>query len=157
MLWGLIRRERNTRNQDFATHKEAKALCNRNHRKLVRAGGGTRKLRHVGLPAIAAGCERKYLRCINKRAPTAVRIVFCYSSSVRFSVSTITLCFAAALGAGAAYSQGREDGQWAMPGKDYAGTRYSDLAQIMAANVGQLKPAWCFPPESLAGTKANPW
>jgi lanthanide-dependent methanol dehydrogenase len=85
-----------------------------------------------------------------------VRIVFCYSSSVRFSVSTITLCFATALSAGAAYSQGREDGQWAMPGKDYAGTRYSDLAQITAANIGQLKPAWSFSTGVLGGHEGQP-
>jgi lanthanide-dependent methanol dehydrogenase len=84
-----------------------------------------------------------------------VRIAFCYSSSVRFG-RAIALCFAAALGTGSAYSQVREDGQWAMPGKDYAGTRYSDLAQITAANVGRLKPAWSFSTGVLGGHEGQP-
>jgi hypothetical protein len=40
---------------------------------------------------------------------------------MRFSASTLALCFSAVLGAGPAYPQGRDDGQWTMPGKDYAG------------------------------------
>ena len=33
-----------------------------------------------------------------------------------------------------------EDGQWTMPSKDYASTRYSGLNQINRANVAKLKP-----------------
>ena len=32
-----------------------------------------------------------------------------------------------------------DDGQWVMPAKDYASTRYSALGQITAANVGQAE------------------
>jgi PQQ-dependent dehydrogenase (methanol/ethanol family) len=35
-----------------------------------------------------------------------------------------------------------DDGQWLMPGKDYANTRYSQLAQITSANVASLKLVW---------------
>ena len=35
-----------------------------------------------------------------------------------------------------------DDGQWAVPGKNYAVTRYSTLKEITAANVGGLKVAW---------------
>jgi PQQ-dependent dehydrogenase (methanol/ethanol family) len=35
-----------------------------------------------------------------------------------------------------------DDGQWALPAKDYSGTRYSPLKGITTANVGQLKVAW---------------
>jgi hypothetical protein len=38
----------------------------------------------------------------------------------------------------------QEDGQWPMPAKDYANTRYSGLADITTENVKQLKPAWTF-------------
>src|SRR5262245_51273079 len=38
----------------------------------------------------------------------------------------------------------REDGQGTMPGRDYAATRYSPLAQLTPANVGRLRPVWNF-------------
>ena len=53
-------------------------------------------------------------------------------------------------GAQAGYAPGRpapaakEDGQWTMPGKDYASTRYSGLAQITAANARRLRPVRSF-------------
>jgi PQQ-dependent dehydrogenase (methanol/ethanol family) len=75
---------------------------------------------------------------------------------VRIRRSIFAFCFVAALVAGPAYSQGREDGQWAMPGKDYAGTRYSDLAQITAANVGRLRPVWSFSTGVLGGHEGQP-
>ena len=34
--------------------------------------------------------------------------------------------------------------QWVMPGRDYAGTRFSPLDQIKPDNVGQLQVAWTF-------------
>src|SRR5690242_8072400 len=37
-----------------------------------------------------------------------------------------------------------EDGNWTIPGKDYASTRFSGLDQINASNVGNLKVAWTF-------------
>jgi PQQ-dependent dehydrogenase (methanol/ethanol family) len=85
-----------------------------------------------------------------------VRIAFCYSFSVRFSRSTVAICFAAALAAGPAYSQGHDDGEWTMPGKDYAGTRFSGLAQITSTNVGQLKPVWSFSTGVLGGHEGQP-
>jgi alcohol dehydrogenase (cytochrome c) len=36
------------------------------------------------------------------------------------------------------------DGDWLMPSRDYAGTRYSPLAEISTANVAQLQLAWTF-------------
>ena len=49
-----------------------------------------------------------------------------------------------------------DDGQWTMPAKDYASTRFSDLAQITAQNVGQLKPAFTFDTGFLKGHEAAP-
>src|SRR4051812_589117 len=37
-----------------------------------------------------------------------------------------------------------DDGQWTMPSKDYANTRFSGLTQIDKANVGQLQLALSF-------------
>ncbi|MEO6210717.1 MAG: PQQ-dependent dehydrogenase, methanol/ethanol family [Gemmatimonadaceae bacterium] len=35
-------------------------------------------------------------------------------------------------------------GDWAMPSRDYAGTRYSPLTEITTANAGQMQLAWTF-------------
>jgi len=37
-----------------------------------------------------------------------------------------------------------EDGQWVMPAKNYASTRYSGLDQITTENIEALKVAWTF-------------
>jgi PQQ-dependent dehydrogenase (methanol/ethanol family) len=50
----------------------------------------------------------------------------------------------------------REDGQWPMPGKDNAVTRYSGLAQITSANARQLRPVWTFSTGVLGGHEGQP-
>src|SRR4051812_44988362 len=50
----------------------------------------------------------------------------------------------------------QEDGQWMMPAKDYASTRYSGLDQIKAGNVRNLKLAWTFSTGVLHGHEAAP-
>jgi len=60
-------------------------------------------------------------------------------------------------GAGALEAQrARDDGQWTMPGKDYAATRYSALAQLTPANVAGLKPVWNFSTGVLRGHEGQP-
>ena len=44
-----------------------------------------------------------------------------------------------------------DDGQWTMPGKNYAATRYSGLAQITPANAPRLRPVWSFATGVLGG------
>src|SRR5438067_1585969 len=75
---------------------------------------------------------------------------------MRFAVSTAAIFVVAALGVNPACSQEREVGEWTMPGKDYAATRYSGLAQINRANVGQLKPVWSFSTGVLGGHEGQP-
>ncbi len=41
-----------------------------------------------------------------------------------------------------------DDGQWTMPSKNYASTRFSSLTELTPANVKQLQPLFSF---SLAG------
>src|SRR3954464_5608754 len=48
----------------------------------------------------------------------------------------------AAISAGATLAQ--SPGEWPMAARDYASTRYSELAQITTSNVAQLKPAFTF-------------
>jgi alcohol dehydrogenase (cytochrome c) len=50
----------------------------------------------------------------------------------------------------------QEDGQWPMPAKDYANTRYSGLTDITTENVKQLKPAWTFSTGVNHGPEAAP-
>jgi lanthanide-dependent methanol dehydrogenase len=49
-----------------------------------------------------------------------------------------------------------EDGQWTMPAKDYAATRYSGLAQITAQNAKSLHPVWSFSTGVLGGHEGQP-
>ena len=49
-----------------------------------------------------------------------------------------------------------EDGQWTMPGRDYASTRFSPLAQINSGNATTLHPVWTFSTGVLAGHEGQP-
>ncbi len=49
-----------------------------------------------------------------------------------------------------------EDGQWLMPAKNYASTRYSGLDQINTENVKSLKNAWTFSTGVNRGQEAAP-
>ena len=51
---------------------------------------------------------------------------------------------------------GREDGQWTMPAKDYASTRYAGMSEITPANAGNLKVAWTFSTGLVRGHEAAP-
>ena len=51
---------------------------------------------------------------------------------------------------------GAEDGQWTMPSKDYAATRYSGLAQITTQNARSLHPVWTFSTGVLGGHEGQP-
>ena len=48
------------------------------------------------------------------------------------------------------------DGDWPMAAHDYASTRYSALAEVTTANVGQLKLAWTFSTSIDKGHEAAP-
>ncbi|HMA43306.1 MAG TPA: PQQ-dependent dehydrogenase, methanol/ethanol family [Gemmatimonadales bacterium] len=49
-----------------------------------------------------------------------------------------------------------DDGQWTMPGKDFAATRYSALSAITSANVSRLRPVWSFSTGVLGGHEGQP-
>ena len=38
----------------------------------------------------------------------------------------------------------KDPGEWVQQASDYSLTRYSPLAQLTAANVGQLQPMWTY-------------
>src|SRR5947209_10528660 len=53
-------------------------------------------------------------------------------------------------------SRNEEDGQWPMPAKNYASTRFSGLDEINAGNVQNLKVAWTFSLGVNRGQEAAP-
>lgn len=53
-------------------------------------------------------------------------------------------------------AQSAQDGEWTMPGKDYASTRYSELGLINAGNAKGLRPVWTFSTGVLAGHQGQP-
>ena len=65
----------------------------------------------------------------------------------------------AAPAAGGAHATARldpEDGQWTRPGKSLSGLRYSQLTEITAANVRDLRPTWTFSTSVLRGHEEAP-
>ncbi len=50
----------------------------------------------------------------------------------------------------------QDDGQWVLPGNNYASTRYSTLNQISTYNVHKLKAAWTFSRGVLRGQEGSP-
>ena len=55
-----------------------------------------------------------------------------------------------------ALAAGQDDGQWTMPSKDYAATRYSALSQITRSNARGLHPVWTFSTGVLGGHEGQP-
>jgi lanthanide-dependent methanol dehydrogenase len=49
-----------------------------------------------------------------------------------------------------------DDGQWLMPARNFASTRYSGLTEITSNNVGRLKLAWSFSTGVQRGHEAAP-
>src|ERR1700722_9381141 len=68
---------------------------------------------------------------------------------------SLPMILALALVSSAAAAAG-EDGQWTMPGRDYASTRFSPLAQINSGNATTLHPVWTFSTGVLAGHEGQP-
>src|SRR3989454_964889 len=56
----------------------------------------------------------------------------------------------------ASASPAPDGGQWTMPAKDYAATRYSALTDITAANVKRLRAVWTFSSGVLGGHEGQP-
>jgi lanthanide-dependent methanol dehydrogenase len=55
-----------------------------------------------------------------------------------------------------AQSTAARPGDWPMPGKDHAATRYSELAQITPANAARIRPTWTFSTGVLGGHEGQP-
>ena len=53
-------------------------------------------------------------------------------------------------------SMQNDDGQWVLPGKNYAATRFSSLNKITPENVGKLKVAWSLSTGTNQGHEGAP-
>ena len=65
--------------------------------------------------------------------------------------TVLVLLAPGAAGGQAAAAASKDDGQWTMPAKDYASTRYSRLSQINAVNAKRLRALWSFSTGVLGG------
>jgi lanthanide-dependent methanol dehydrogenase len=78
-------------------------------------------------------------------------------SSLQIALSRVGIPLVAlALALGGLPAAAQEDGSWPMPGKNFAGFRYSELDQINAENVAELRVAWTFSVGVLRGQEAAP-
>ncbi|HET8697010.1 MAG TPA: hypothetical protein VFO94_05980, partial [Gammaproteobacteria bacterium] len=59
------------------------------------------------------------------------------------------------LSAGAAMAAAPPDADWPMYSRDYAGTRFSPLADIDAGNVARLAQAWSVPVARAADDRSD--
>lgn len=76
---------------------------------------------------------------------------------------SMSLCVCAATARAAAQrapatsrAASRADGQWTMPARDLAATRYSPLARITTANASRLHAVWTFSTGVLGGHEGQP-
>ena len=77
--------------------------------------------------------------------------------SLKYRLAVALLLGAASnLLVGNGMAQSAQDGEWTMPGKDYASTRYSELGLINAGNATGLRPVWTFSTGVLAGHQGQP-
>ena len=139
------------------------ALANRRASGLRRDGTGTWDGRFVAGPR---GSERMTFRrftAISAKGVFVAALLLCAASSAvsaqtppaeankegagKESAAKITVPKAAAPA---------EDGQWTLPAKNYANTRYSELNEITPANVGQLKVDFTFSLGVNKGQEAAP-
>jgi lanthanide-dependent methanol dehydrogenase len=78
----------------------------------------------------------------------------------RAGLFAVLVCLGAGAGDGARAAPGQaaasDDGQWTMPSKDYAATRYSGLADITRQNARSLHPVWTFSTGVLGGHEGQP-
>ncbi len=81
----------------------------------------------------------------------------CARGWVAVGVSLVLFSFGAfRASAQDAHPPSTEEGQWTMPAKDYANTRYSGLKEITAENAKSLRPVWTFSTGVLGGHEGQP-
>jgi PQQ-dependent dehydrogenase (methanol/ethanol family) len=108
--------------------------------------------RSTGSPAVGELARHRFARTLPQLArfllAAALVPLFTSSSHARQQAAQRALPLASAAP--------RDDGQWTMPAKNYASTRYSALGQINPANVARLQVAFTFSTGVVRGHEAAP-
>ena len=82
----------------------------------------------------------------------------CSATVVLFSVfvAGMALCSSPGFAADNLVEMQKDPNQWVLPAQNYASHRYSELNQITAGNVKNLKVAWTFSTGVLRGHEGTP-
>ncbi|MBV8740621.1 MAG: hypothetical protein JOZ12_02495, partial [Sinobacteraceae bacterium] len=72
------------------------------------------------------------------------------------ALAVATIVGAAITEAADSASSPAQKGEWSMPAADYAGTRFSTLAQINLQTATRLRPLWTFSTGVLGGHEGQP-
>jgi PQQ-dependent dehydrogenase (methanol/ethanol family) len=101
--------------------------------------------------------EMRTSRCLAHAlvAALAVLIAGCQKQTLDTSLPASARALGGTL-AGDPASLQRDDGQWVMPAKDYASTRFSGLDEINVQTVSRLGVSWTFSTGMVAGHEAAP-
>ena len=102
------------------------------------------------------GCDRARIRCVSCLGPAMNTNEARRPFLTIALISCLGLAFQDADVSAAPKPVAQEDGQWSMPSKDYAATRYSTLSQITRANAAGLHPVWTFSTGVLGGHEGQP-
>ncbi|HXT15713.1 MAG TPA: methanol/ethanol family PQQ-dependent dehydrogenase [Gemmatimonadaceae bacterium] len=78
------------------------------------------------------------------------------SSSSGSNGGTRDTVFVAGAKIGVAPPDGVKDGEWSLPARDYASSRFSNLSQITPANAAKLHVSWTFSTGVLRGHEGQP-
>jgi lanthanide-dependent methanol dehydrogenase len=84
------------------------------------------------------------------------KMAYFFRSLTVGSLVALLASAAAAAAPAATKAAAADDGQWSMPSKDYAATRYSTLTQITRSNAHGLHPVWTFSTGVLGGHEGQP-
>jgi lanthanide-dependent methanol dehydrogenase len=87
-------------------------------------------------------------------APAPMPVTICLPA--RLACAALALWALSGVAVAAPAAGAAEDGQWSMPAKDYAGTRYSPLTTINSGNATALHPVWTFSTGVLGGHEGQP-
>ena len=97
-------------------------------------------------------------RRLGRWLPTAALLILA-TACQKQTLDTSTPASAHAVGGSLASDPAtlqQDDGQWVMPAKNYAATRFSGLDEITTQNVRQLGVSWTFSTGMVAGHEAAP-
>jgi len=95
-------------------------------------------------------------RCPVRTVGFFLAAVGCAPAGERDAVQETTTTALAAIVPDTTRAATADDGQWLMPARDFASTRYSGLTEITTNNVGRLKLAWSYSTGVQRGHEAAP-